>query len=110
MKRINLLREVEDVIIEEVSKEQDYEVIISSGILTDKLVMSRTHGKQIGKTTVCISNSMSQMMKKSKMYKSLSVRAAKYFYLIVDLVKLNNMYQFTHEWFKKFFQDFLHNF
>ena len=49
------------------------------------------------------------MMKVSKLYKPLSIRAAKFFYLIMELVKLNNMYQFTHEWFKKFFQDFLNH-
>ena len=52
---------------------------------------------------------MIMLMKVSKLYKPLSVRAAKFFYLIMDLVKLNNMYQFTHEWFKEFFQDFLNN-
>ena len=86
------MREVEDDIIQEVSQKQDYTTIISGGILTDKLVSSRTHAKMIGKTRVNINNSMTAMMKRSKMYKALSVRAAKYFYLIVDLVKLNNMY------------------
>ena len=42
-------------------------------------------------------------MRASKIYKPISVRAAKFFFMIADLVKLNNLYQFTHEWFLAIF-------
>ena len=57
-----------------------------------------------------IKNAMNLLMKTSKIYKPISVRAAKFFYLIADLVKLNNMYQFTHEWFFEFFRNLLAKF
>ena len=77
--------------------------MIESGILTEKLVQSRIIAKQIGKSLMEIKNAMTILMRTSKVYKPLSVRAAKFFFLIADLVKLNNMYQFTHDWFLQFF-------
>ena len=77
--------------------------MIDAGILTEKLVQSRIFAKSIGKSLIEIKNSMTLLMRTSKIYKPVSVRAAKFFYLITDLVKLNNMYQFTHEWFFDFF-------
>ena len=53
---------------------------------------------------------MTILMNMSKIYKPVSVRAAKFFYLITDLVKLNNMYQFTHEWFFTFFRNMVQNY
>ena len=97
------LHDVEDVIIREVSKSQDVKSMIDAGILTEKLVQSRIIAKSIGKSLMEIKNAMTTLMRTSKIYKSISVRAAKFFYLIADLVKLNNMYQFTHEWFFDFF-------
>ena len=97
------LRDVEDSIITEVSKDQSTDAMIDAGILTEKLVQSRIMAKSIGKSLIEIKNAMTILMRTSKIYKPLSVRAAKFFYLCADLVKLNNMYQFTHEWFKDFF-------
>lgn len=54
------------MIIQEVSKDQDTNNIISGGILTEKLVQSRIHAKNIGKTMVEIKNSMTLMMRVSK--------------------------------------------
>ena len=51
-----------------------------------------------------IKKSMDGLIKISKFYKPLTVRAAKFFFLSQDLVKLNPLYQFTHSWFKDFFQ------
>ena len=48
--------------------------------------------KQIGKSLMEIKNAMTILMRTAKIYKPVSVRAAKFFYLITDLVKLNNMY------------------
>ena len=92
------------------SKDQDPKAMIDAGILTDKLVQSRIMAKQIGKSLIEIKNAMSLMMTTSKIYKPVSVRAAKFFYLISDLVKLNNMYQFTHEWFFTFFRNLVQKF
>ena len=50
-----------------------------------------------------INNSMKILMQISKIYKPVSQRASKYFFVAFDLVKINNMYQFTHEWFVGFF-------
>lgn len=47
---------------------------------------------------------MKMLMRTSKLYKPISVRAAKFYYLIADLVKLSNMYQFTQDWFMTFFK------
>ena len=47
---------------------------------------------------------MKMLMRTSKLYKPISVRAAKFYYLVADLVKLSNMYQFTQEWFITFFK------
>ena len=107
--KIQELRGVEEDIIEEVSKQQDNSVVIEGSTLTEKLIQSRFIHKKIGKILIEIKNSMVTLMKVSKLYKPLSVRAAKFFYLIMDMVKLNNMYQFTHDWFKDFFQDFLNH-
>ena len=67
-------------------------------------------GKAIGKSLIEIKNAMTVLMRQSKIYKSLSVRAAKFFYMINDLKKLNSMYQFTHEWFINFFRGMLKKF
>ena len=48
--------------------------------------------KSIGKSLIEIKNTMKILMRASKIYKPISVRAAKFFYLIADLVKLNNLY------------------
>ena len=105
LKTMVKLRDVEDQIINEVSKNEDANKIIEANKLTEMLVSSRINAKNIGKSLMEIKNSMVHMMRVSRLYKPLSVRAAKFFYLIMDLSKLNNMYQFTHEWFKKFFAD-----
>ena len=63
--------------------------------------------KSIGRSMMEIKNAMTILMRTSKIYKPISVRAAKFFYLISDLVKLNNMYQFTHEWFFEFFRNLI---
>jgi len=42
-------------------------------------------------------------MNTSKLYKPVSLRAAKFFFIVNDIVKLNTMYQFTHDWFISFF-------
>ena len=65
---------------------------------------SRTVTKQTGKTLMEINNSMKLLMATSKLYKPVSQRASKFFFVANDLVKLNNMYQFTHEWFIGFFR------
>ena len=79
------MRAVEDVIIAEVGKEQETKVMIDAGILTDKLVQSRIMAKSIGKSLMEIKNAMTILMRTSKIYKPVSVRAAKFFYLIADL-------------------------
>ena len=66
--------------------------------------------KSIGRSMLEIKNAMTILMRTSKIYKPISVRAAKFFYLISDLVKLNNMYQFTHEWFFEFFRNLIKGF
>ena len=66
--------------------------------------------KSIGKSLIEIKNSMTILMRQSTIYKPISVRAAKFFYLIADLHKLNNMYQFTHEWFLDFFKKLVKSF
>ena len=107
---IKSLRDVEDAIIEEVSRAQDPTLLIEEGILTDKLVQSRIFQKSIGKSLMEIKNAMTLLMRTSKIYKPISVRAANFFYLIADLSKLNVMYQFTHEWFFDFFRNLLARF
>jgi hypothetical protein len=57
-----------------------------------------------------IKNAMTILMRTGKIYKPISVRAAKFFYLCADLVKLNTLYQFTHEWFFAFFLDLVRKF
>lgn len=84
--------------------------MIEAGVLTDKLVQSRVMQKSIGKSLMEIKNAMTMLMRTSKLYKPISVRAAKFFYLIADLSKLNNMYQFTHEWFFDFFRALVRKF
>lgn len=66
--------------------------MIDNGILAEKLVQSRIIAKSIGKSLMHIKNSMTVLLQTSKIYKPISVRAAKFFYLITALVKLNNMY------------------
>ena len=46
---------------------------------------------------------MKSLMTTSKLYKPVSTRAAKFYFVASDIVKLNNMYQFTNEWFIGFF-------
>ena len=64
---------------------------------------SRQVTKQTGKTLLEINHAMQVLLATSKMYKPVSTRAAKFFFVANDIVKLNNMYQFTHEWFISFF-------
>ena len=104
------LKAIEDVIIEEVTSDKDTKSVIEGGTLTEKLQQSRIMSKQIGKSLIEIKNAMTILMRTAKIYKPVSVRAAKFFYLISDLVKLNNMYQFTHEWFFSFFNQQLEKF
>ena len=65
----------------------------------EKLIESKQVTKATGRTLLEINNAMKILMNTSKVYKPLSMRAAKYFFLVNDLVKLNELYQFTHEWF-----------
>lgn len=46
-------------------------------------------------------------MEQSKSYKFVSVRAAKFFFLAAEMVKINPMYQFTHEWFLEFIKSII---
>ena len=80
-------------------------MLIKREFLIEKLMESRTVTKQTGKTLMEINNSMKLLMQTSKLYKPVSQRAAKFFFVANDLVKLNNMYQFTHEWFISFFSE-----
>ena len=45
--------------------------------------------KQTGKTLLEIQNSMKLLMETSKLYRPVSARAAKFFFVANDLVKLN---------------------
>lgn len=78
-------------------------MLIKREHLIEKLMESRTVTKQTGKTLMEINNAMKLLMTTSKMYKPVSMRAAKFYFVANDIVKLNNMYQFTHEWFIGFF-------
>ena len=100
---IKRLKTIEDDILEELKKNQPQEMLIKREHLIEKLMESRTVSKQTGKTLTEINNSMKILMQTSKLYKPVSQRAAKFFFVANDLVKLNNMYQFTHEWFISFF-------
>ena len=53
---------------------------------------------------------MDELVEVSKLYKSISMRAARYFFTATDLIKLNKMYLFTNEWFFTFFYKLLANF
>ena len=63
--------------------------------------------KKIGKSLIDINESMEQLVEVSKAYKSISMRAARFFFVSVDLIKLNSMYLFTREWFFSFFTKLL---
>ena len=54
-----------------------------------------------------INKAMKLLLETSKNYKSVSVRAARFFFVSNDLIKLNPMYQFTHEWFLGYFKQLL---
>ena len=101
---IKRLRTIEDEILDELKKPQPQELLIKREFLIEKLMESRTVTKQTGKTLMEINNSMKLLMATSKLYKPVSQRASKFFFVANDLVKLNNMYQFTHEWFIGFFR------
>lgn len=79
-------------------------MLIKREFLIEKLMESRTVTKQTGKTLMEINNSMKLIMQTSKLYKPVSTRAAKFFFVANDLSKLNTMYQFTHEWFIQLFK------
>ena len=64
---------------------------------------SRKITGQTSKTLIEINCAMYTLIETSKMYKPVSQRAAKFFFIANELFKLNNMYQFTHEWFIGFF-------
>ena len=68
---------------------------------------SRKISKIIGKQLLEINKAMKMLLETSKHYKPVSMRAARFFFVSNDLVKLNSMYQFTHEWFLGFFKKLL---
>ena len=72
------------------------------GILIDKLIESRCMSKKIGKSLIEIRRAMEILMKTSQTYKPFTVRAARYFFIVQDLEKLNPLYQFTHKQFYDF--------
>ena len=51
-----------------------------------------------------INKAMKLLLETSKNYKPVSVRAARFFFVSNDLIKLNPMYQFTHSWFLSYFK------
>ena len=102
---IRRLKGIEDEILEELTAGKPQDSLILDDFLIDKLLESRNVTKQTGKTLLEIQNSMKLLMETSKLYRPVSARAAKFFFVANDLVKLNNMYQFTHEWFIGFFGD-----
>ena len=50
---------------------------------------------------------MKNLLIRSQAYKPLSIRAAKYFFVVNDMVKMNSLYQFTHEWFIEFYTEII---
>ena len=100
---IKRLKVIEDDILEELKKDQPPEQLIKRDTLIEKLMESRSVTKQTGKTLIEIKSAMKSLIETSEMYKPVSQRAAKFFFVANDLFKLNNMYQFTHEWFIGFF-------
>ena len=52
---------------------------------------------------------MDHLIEVSKYYKGISIRAARYFFIATELIKLNSMYLFTDGWFFGFFAKLLNN-
>ena len=53
---------------------------------------------------------MDHLIEVSKYYKGISIRAARYFFIATELIKLNSMYLFTDGWFFGFFAKLLNNY
>ena len=104
------LKNIEDKILYELTQPQYDDDLIARDILIEKLLDSKIISKKIGKGLIEIQNSMEELLEVSKMYKGISMRAARYFFISADLIKLNTMYLFTHEWFFSFFNKLLYNY
>ena len=89
---IRRLKGIEDEILEELTEDKPQDSLILDDFLIEKLLESRNVTKQTGKTLLEIQNSMKLLMETSKLYRPVSARAAKFFFVANDLVKLNNMY------------------
>ena len=101
------LKVIEDEILWELQRPQDQEELINKEILIGKLTTSRKISKIIGRQLLEINKAMKLLLEVSKSYKPVSMRAARFFFVSNDLVKLNSMYQFTHEWFLGFVKKLL---
>lgn len=96
------LKLIESQILDELNRNGSAKEIMDRGVLIERLLESRAVAKNLGKSIVQINKAVKHLMDSSKTYKFVSVRAAKFFFLAAELVKINPMYQFTHEWFLEF--------
>ena len=84
-------------------------MLIKRETLIEKLFESRSVLVQASKTISEINSTMKLLMKQSKLYQPLSLRASKFYFVANDILKLNNMYHFTAEWFREFFKSLIIN-
>ena len=101
--QLTQLRLTEDKILEKLTLPQYDDELIAREELIKQLIQSKTISKRIGRALKHVNKAMEEHAEASRLYKGISIRAARYFFVASALTKLNSMYIFTHEWFFVFF-------
>lgn len=102
---IKVLKELEDKILESLSR--DIEGLLGDESLIATLTESKKTSKQIGQNLQVVNRASIVLLKSRGIYTPAAFRAAVLYFLVSDLSKVEQMYQFSLKWYIDIFTEVL---